>query len=381
MADTKNYDYVIAGGGCAGLSLVMRMIRSGHFTNKKILLIDKEQKRTNDRTWCFWEKGDGFFEEIVYHRWHSLEFFGENFSKTLLISPYIYKMVRGIDFYEYCHREISRHSNIEQVIADFGGTMEGEDGLLVILNGELQSVGSPVVFSSIALPGPDQPGGIRLLQHFKGWVIESPGANFDPGKATLMDFRVGQQHGTSFVYVLPFAKTQALVEYTQITRALASEEVYDAELNSYLSQLLKLDSYRVIEQEFGIIPMSSEPFPFYRNGVYHIGTAGGQTKPSTGYTFQFIQKQSALLVDCLLNNKPLSDAHVLSQRFRFYDQTFLRLLYYGMLPGRKVFSDLFRKNDPNRVLRFLDNESSFADDLKIIFSLPPWPFLKAAMRV
>ena len=43
----------------------MRMIKSGKFSDKKILLIDKEPKTKNDRTWCFWEKGNGFFENIV----------------------------------------------------------------------------------------------------------------------------------------------------------------------------------------------------------------------------------------------------------------------------------------------------------------------------
>ena len=41
----------------------MRMIKSGKFADKKILLIDKEPKTKNDRTWCFWEKQDGFFED------------------------------------------------------------------------------------------------------------------------------------------------------------------------------------------------------------------------------------------------------------------------------------------------------------------------------
>ena len=54
---------LFSGAGCASLSLLMRMIRSGKFTDKKILLIDKEQKNKNDRTWCFWETQNGFFED------------------------------------------------------------------------------------------------------------------------------------------------------------------------------------------------------------------------------------------------------------------------------------------------------------------------------
>jgi lycopene beta-cyclase len=46
---------------CAALSIIMRMIKSGKFADKRILLIDKEEKNKNDRTWCFWETQPGFF--------------------------------------------------------------------------------------------------------------------------------------------------------------------------------------------------------------------------------------------------------------------------------------------------------------------------------
>ncbi len=63
---SQQYDYIITGAGCAGLSLAVRMIQSGKFANKKILLADADTKNKNDRTWCFWEKQEGLFEPIVY---------------------------------------------------------------------------------------------------------------------------------------------------------------------------------------------------------------------------------------------------------------------------------------------------------------------------
>ena len=68
------YDYIIAGAGCAGLSLLYRMLQDPNLNQKKILVLDKAPKNNNDRTWCFWEKDDGIFEEIVIHEWKSLEF-------------------------------------------------------------------------------------------------------------------------------------------------------------------------------------------------------------------------------------------------------------------------------------------------------------------
>jgi hypothetical protein len=59
------YDYIIAGAGCAGLSLAVHMIHSGKFPDKKILFIDKHPKKFNDRTWCFWENQPTIFDPIV----------------------------------------------------------------------------------------------------------------------------------------------------------------------------------------------------------------------------------------------------------------------------------------------------------------------------
>jgi lycopene beta-cyclase len=50
------------------------------------------------------------------------------------------------------------------------------------------------------------------------------------------------------------------------------------------------------------------------------------------------------------------------------------------VPGKKVFTDLFKNNPVQNVLKFLDNETSLSEELKIISSLPTLPFLKAGIR-
>lgn len=51
----QKYDYIIAGGGLAGLSLAYYMNQTV-LREKSILIIDQDTKTKNDRTWCFWEK-------------------------------------------------------------------------------------------------------------------------------------------------------------------------------------------------------------------------------------------------------------------------------------------------------------------------------------
>ena len=135
-----------------------------------------------------------------------------------------------------------------------------------------------------------------------------------------------------------------------------------------------------MDEEFGIIPMTNEELSFQGHGEFNIGTAGGQTKASSGYTFQFIHKQSKQIADCLANGDSLLTIFDPPKRFRFYDNTLLHILYNNKLQGKKIFTGLFRKNKPQDVLKFLDNETSLKDELKIISSLPTWPFLKAAIK-
>ena len=96
-----SYDYIIAGSGCAGLSLLYRMLKEPTLSSKKILVIDKEAKVQNDRTWCFWENEPGLFESIVHHQWKKLVFHAPEFSKQLDLKNQTYKMIRGIDFYNH----------------------------------------------------------------------------------------------------------------------------------------------------------------------------------------------------------------------------------------------------------------------------------------
>ncbi|MEO7923994.1 MAG: lycopene cyclase family protein [Chitinophagaceae bacterium] len=380
MLKSGKYDFIFLGAGCASLSLLLRLLHSGQTRDKKILLIDKEPKTKNDRTWCFWEKEPGFFEEIVFKKWDSISVLGDGPSSPMDIHPYRYKMIRGIDFYNYCFREIAKHDNIEIVYGDLQDFQYEKPGsiLLKINNQEFRLVDDSgvYVFNSIYRLG--EPGkNIRLLQHFKGWLIETPQPAFEPEIARIMDFRVSQQYGTSFAYVLPFSATSALVEYTLFTKELLQPAQYDTELKAYIKDLLGISEYKIREQEFGVIPMTNEQFNSLGWG---IGTAGGQTKASSGFTFQFIQKQSEQIARFLLEGKNLNKLPATPKRFRFYDNTLLYILYHNKVPGKKIFTDLFKKNKPQQVLRFLDNESSLKEELKIIATLPTWPFLKAAIK-
>lgn len=375
----KQYDYIIAGAGAAGMSLLYRMMKHDFFNEKKILVVDKAPKNTNDHTWCFWEKQPDVFESIVHHEWQNVHFYSNDFSGLLYLSPYRYKMLRSIDLYSFVMDEASRHPNISfqyGVVTEMRN--EGQNALLKI-DGDFfsaQFIFNSILFDKIQVPK----GKHSLLQHFKGWVIETEEPVFKSGEATLMDFRVSQQHGTTFMYVLPTADNKALVEYTLFTEKLLAEESYTNALKDYIQSIIKVNHYKVIEEEFGIIPMTNTSFTKQNRNIINTGTAGGQTKPSTGYTFKFIQKQCDQILDAIVHNRPFYNNNFSHKKFLWYDSILLNVLAKKRMPGDKIFAKIFEKNKASSVFRFLDNESELGEDLRIINSLPKMPFLIAALE-
>ncbi len=356
------------------------MIDSGKFSDKKILLVDREQKISNDRTWCFWEKGEGYFESLVYKSWDHLSFKSDGFSSRLETGDYRYKMIRGIDFYKYCFSRIHEQANIEMRYGKIWAEHRDDKTSYHLDHKPLQN-GNAVVFNSIFLDQ-DVPknGPVNFIQHFQGWMIETTTPVFDEFEATLMDFRVHQNYGTTFVYVLPLAPNRALVEYTVFSGNLLPAETYYKELEDYIQTYITTNQYKIQETEGGSIPMSVFNSPFYKNGVYNIGTVGGRTKASTGYTFSFIQKHSENIVHALVNGKILTDINDSNKRFKFYDRVLLQALINGKPGGKEIFTRLFERNKADSIFKFLDNESSISEELALIKTLHTVPFLKAALQ-
>lgn len=379
MNALNQYDYIIAGMGCAGLSLVMHMLQSGKFSDKKILLIDKEQKNRNDRTWCFWEKETSLFEPIVHKEWKQLSFYSETLSKELSIDPYTYKLIRGIDFYDHCIGQIKKHPNIfiEEAVIEEITSKNGE----TCLTAQGKRFYAPFIFNSILLQKPQlREHQYWLMQHFTGWVVETEKAVFDPSLATLMDFRTDQSEGATFFYVLPFSENKALIEYTLFSKRLLNKEAYRDSLKGYIQNRLNILTYTIVEEEFGIIPMTNYSFPLRHHNIINIGTAGGQTKASSGYTFRFIQKQSEAIVKGLIDKGNPSAYLSEKKRFQFYDSVLLNILHYNKMRGDRIFTQLFKTNKAADVLAFLDNDTSVLEEMKIISGLPTRTFLMAAIK-
>jgi len=374
----KQFEYVIAGAGAAGLTLAFLLVKS-QSSKKSILIIDKDAKSSNDRTWCFWERGPNLLEELVYHRWDQAHFSADNFSNTYQISPYQYKLIRGIDFYQYMRKFLGEHDQVTW-IQDEVKQIE-PDGTVHTTH---QVVKANMVFDS-TMSFQDFDGLDKhtvLLQHFKGYFIKTAAAAFDPSTFTYMDLDIAQHGDFRFGYVLPFSKTEALVEYTLFSKALLEQTDYTAKLEAYITKKLGIEKYQITEEEFGVIPMTDYPFSLkVTDNHYRIGISGGFAKPSTGYTFLRGQKLLAQMVENLNQGRPLDAGLAYQQkRFKKYDSTLLRVLAKENNKGKQAFTEMFRKNGMKTMFRFLDEETKLSDELAIMSSTPLLTFGKAFLQ-
>lgn len=377
MENNKHYDYIIAGAGASGLSLAIHMLDAGILIDKSLLIIDRANKNKNDRTWCFWETQNGLFEDCVSNRWTNVIFKSSSFNKNLKIAPYTYKMISGIDFYNYCFEKIKLHSNIEFIIEEIVDI--NDKGFVRTKENQYES---SFIFNSAIFNIPKEKKKHYLLQHFHGWFIETENDSFDPSTATLMDFSIEQKNECQFVYVLPHSKRKALIEHTYFSEKILDLEEYEKTLKEYIKNDLKISHYKIIETEYGVIPMTNVSLPTYKSGkVLNIGTAGGATKASSGYTFIFIQKQCKQIIEGLKQGKPIKSLLSTKQnRFNFYDSVFLRVLSEKEQPAAEVFTQMFSKLPPDLPLKFLNESTTILEELRIISVFNKFIFTKAALK-
>ena len=371
---TERYDYIICGAGCAGLSLAYYLSLSD-LGDRKVLLLDKDAKLQNDRTWCFWEKGDSPYEEVVDRAWDKLYFYSDTLQKKLDISPYTYKKIRGIDFYNFVLSRLGRHPNItfrKEHITDVS-----EVNTQVVVTSDHQIYHGAQAFVSY----PDEisfKGHHHVLQHFKGWEIETKESSFEKDVATFMDFRTDQAGETRFLYVLPKSDKKALVELAIFSKKILKQSDYDQILKDYINGPLSITKYNILEEEFGVIPMTTYPFEEHNQAnIKYIGTAGGWVKATSGYAFDRIQRLSKSLAKAIVQNENIDQVLLtVNNRYRAYDKIFLNVILSGKKSGADVFTALFKSLPPQLVFKFLDEETSYLEDLRLFTGPPTIPFVK-----
>ncbi|MEM6735541.1 MAG: lycopene cyclase family protein [Bacteroidota bacterium] len=361
----RSFDYAIVGAGAAGLHLAIQLSLDEAFADKRILIVDKDLKNSNDHTWSFWENKPSKWDEIAKKTWNKAIFYTHQKKMEIPLKNYYYKSIQSVDFYPYAKEIIHSSERFEWVKDDISEIVDRN------IIGKKETYIAGHIFDS-RIPeqfSHERNNYISLVQHFLGWFIKTPEPVFHEEVMTIMDYRLKWENQTSFHYILPFSSTYALVEFTLFNEHLLQEKEYEKILREYISEVLKIKHFEILEKEIGQIPMSTYPFEkHHKKHVTKIGTAGGWVRPSSGYSFKNAERYSKMIVDNL-KEEITPYKGITTPRFRFYDKILLGVLKERNDLGEEIFEKLYTKQPIQSLFRFLDEQSTWLEDVRIMFSL------------
>lgn len=374
----KKYDYILAGGGCAGLSLVYHLLDSS-LKDSNILILEPTLGEVPNKTWCYWNTAAlPIHPEAARFSWNSFYLQQGKQQHQHGLENLSYYHLNSHDFYAHVLEKIKNFPNVHFLKEEVSAIdcIENEVQVVTKTSGTYNS--SYVFDSRITTAITNQ---TILNQVFIGLRIKSNTPIFNPGSMGLMDFDTPSSSGFDFIYTLPFSSQEALIEYTAYTSEAREEEALLSSLQAFLKQKFGELEYEITFQETGQIPMTSRVNQ-ETSGNRHIqiGTAAGWTKPSTGYTFAQIQENCSQLVARLEQGATQDLRFPRKSRFVFYDNILLSIAHHWpkRLPG--LFINLFSTSSPDLVFRFLAEKTSFWEELRLLSRLKFGIFLKGLTR-
>ncbi|MFN3996223.1 lycopene cyclase family protein [Algoriphagus sp.] len=375
----ESYDYIFAGAGCSGLSLVHYLLESD-LKDAKILMIDPQGDQIPDKTWCYWaEKPLDIHPSKNIHCWNNLSFVADHTKITKNLGRLNYYHLNSHDFYNSIFKKITKSPNVTLIQDEVWDLTESSESIKILTkNGK--KFQTSFVFDS-RLNENEFKNTNSLKQIFSGWRIKTQSEVFDPTSLILMEFPNGKSSQFDFFYILPFSKTEALVEFTAYSKDSISKDDLNSTLETYLRNNLNDISFEITFQESGIIPMSNRKAsknPYKR--VIKLGTAAGWTKASTGYTFHTIQKNCKEIVQALSFGKIHELQLQSSSRFSFYDNVLLNVAHKWPDQLQSLFLNLFTTSSADLVLRFLSEETSFREEITLLSKLKFPIFIKSLLN-
>ena len=351
----KEFDYTIIGGGCAGLSLAYELETNEKLKDKSLAIIEPRSEYKKDKTWSFWKVNPHNFDDCVIKSWNNFSINIPKKTNHLECASYPYQSVDSGLFYKKINNKLNANKNIS-FFKDIS---------------EINSKNS-FIFNSVSSI---KKNNTNLWQHFCGVEIETQNNFFDDEIFNLMDFDCDQRESVHFFYTLPYSKTKALIETTWLSKMSDnSQKDYDNQIKDYIKNHLNLKDYKIIYKEEGAIPLFYPTYKKEKNKI-NIGTAGGMTRLSTGYTFLNIQEHSKYLCKNIENISNVKKFEI-SKKYQFLDDIFLRVLDENPQMMPDIFFKMF-KSSPKAVIKFLSNKSNFLEDLSIILKMPKFTFIKA----
>ena len=376
---------VILGAGLAGLSLADALLDED--LARPIVLIDRRRAWDRDRTWCTWETEELRFSALASHRWWEWRTCRNGHEAVHSTARFPYLHIGSRAFYAAVLDRLDGDPRVEvrtgeRVLA----VRDGADGPEVVT--ERESFTAEYAVDALGPRSPLLPADpapeASLAQRFLGWEVEIDTPSFDPGAATLMDFRPAESGALTFLYVLPFTPTRALVEHTTIGPGDAtgpSSRRRRTLLESELGERLGIREWQVLHEERGEIPMTTRAHvPRRGDRVLSAGAAAGAIRPSSGYAFSRTQRHVARLAHAIATGGAAPEA-IGPARLAAMDRVFLAAIRDQPDHGEALLWAVARGVGADAFARFMTDTSTLADEAQIVRALPPRTMTATALRL
>lgn len=370
---TSPFEIIIIGGGCAGLSLAMRLSKQSE--KKRVLIVEARKEYANDRTWCFWGNDFAQLRQLVTHRWHSVSLQTQSRRVQVDCRSAPYEMICGETFYAAALQEILQNPCMELAtgVALTGEPWRDRD-LWRIETSAGQHAGKFLIDTRPLLPV--QSGQAVLWQSFLGQEIECDGPAFEPTSASLMNFLPIENERIPFLYVLPFSPQRALVEFTVFSPAPLAPAELTHDLVLGIGAQIGTAKYSVRRTEHGILPMGLiNTMPAAQASSVCVGVTAGGARASSGFAFQRIQRWAHACALALSSGRGPVAHPPDPWNLRVMDNLFLRVLRARPEISPDLYLSLFGVKNPHRLIRFMSDQATLVDCASIALSLPAWPFL------
>ena len=378
----KKADVLILGAGCAGTSLAHYLEDFGY--TGKVVLLDSRTNFNCEQRWCSWTKLPASLAPLVQKSWQNWTVCDENRSTVQTSENFSYQQIYAPQFFRHFHSRWQHpETPVELNLGEKVERVENKQDFVEVTTSR-ETWQTNLVFDarhqgSVNLKNAEKTRGIYLHQTFLGWVIKFSRAVFNEKNATLMDFCTAQTDGVNFIYVLPYSDREALVESTSFSQNPTVWGNHLQAVTKYIAENFG-DDYEIKAEESGELPMTTANLPTKTDErTFNIGIAGGSARPSSGYAFHRIQRQTSEIARAVLNGKEIPQT-VAPRKYRFLDAVFLELIARKPDLAKDFFLRMFANVKPDALIRFLTDESSYSDDLAVISTLPKLPFGAAGLQ-
>ncbi len=379
-------DLVILGGGCAGLSLALRLAEQPGLC-RSVSVIESRPAYHHDRSWCFWRVGPHRFEPLIKRSWSQVALHSATQAVHVNCASTPYQLLESGAFYHHAQQTIGGNAAVRLAL-----------GVTVLAPPRPVPGGWRIVTSTGEVtakrvidtrpPSRPQRGGALLWQSFLGEELVCDRAVFNPGKVELMDFANDSPGAVAFSYVLPLADNRALIETTLFDPQPREPAELARRQQMTVQRLCGAASSYVARTESGILPMGlvsvdgtgTREQTHVGHGHWRVGLMSGAARPASGYAFQRIQRWADGCSAALRSGLDPTGHSPDPLLTRLMDRLFLEVLRSHPERGPELFTSLFGRAATPRIVRFLSDQASFTDRVAVAASLPTGLFLGQVMR-